>query len=93
MNRRGFLQGILAAAAAPAIVKAASLMPVFVRKETGGLLVPGWPSEMAVGNQLLTIEQITREALQILHQNLGFIARIDRDYLDKFEMAGFVRNP
>lgn len=32
MNRRGFLQGMLAAGAAPAIVKASSLMPIFVPK-------------------------------------------------------------
>ena len=46
MNRRGFLLGMLAAGAAPAIVKAANIMPIFVRKEVGGLLVPGWPAEM-----------------------------------------------
>jgi hypothetical protein len=46
MDRRGFLNAILAAAAAPAIVKAANIMPVFARRESGllvpesGLLVP-----------------------------------------------------
>lgn len=38
MNRRGFLQAILVAGVAPAIVKAESLMPIFVRR--GDLLVP-----------------------------------------------------
>ena len=41
MNRRGFLGAILAAGVAPAVVKAANIMPVFVRREVGGLLVPG----------------------------------------------------
>ena len=31
MDRRGFMQSILAAAVAPAVVRAASLMPVIVR--------------------------------------------------------------
>jgi hypothetical protein len=34
------LQAILVAAAAPAIVNASNLMPVFARKEVGGLLMP-----------------------------------------------------
>lgn len=38
MNRRGFLQAILAAAAAPAVVKAANLMPV--KALESGVLVP-----------------------------------------------------
>lgn len=40
MNRRNFLAGILAASAAPAIVRAASLMPVKVMDS--GVLVPQW---------------------------------------------------
>lgn len=39
MDRRGFLGAILAAGVAPAIVNAANLMPIFVRRE-GGLLAP-----------------------------------------------------
>lgn len=38
MNRRGFLGAMLAAAAAPAIVKAESLMPIWVPKQE--LIVP-----------------------------------------------------
>lgn len=39
MNRRGFLATMFAACAAPAIVKAANIMPIFMRRE-GGLLAP-----------------------------------------------------
>lgn len=41
MNRRGFLGAILASGAAPAIVRASSLMPVFARLDSG-LLAPTW---------------------------------------------------
>lgn len=40
MNRRGFLAGILAAGISPAIVRAASLMPVKVMDS--GIAVPTW---------------------------------------------------
>lgn len=38
MNRRLFLSAILSACAAPAIVRASSLMPIFCRSESGILL-------------------------------------------------------
>lgn len=40
MNRRSFMAAILAGGMAPAIVRASSLMPIFVRRESG-LFVPG----------------------------------------------------
>lgn len=60
MNRRGFIRGIIGLCAAPAIVRAGSLMPVKV--------IP----ELAVtsGNILLTPEMITRQVLKIYHQSL-----------------------
>lgn len=59
MNRRGFLAGILAAAAAPAIVKSGSLMPIYVPRQTiikpdefglgpGDWTVEGWIPDMRV---------------------------------------------
>lgn len=45
MNRRGFLHAMLAAGAAPAIVKAANIMPVFVRFDSG-LLVPRFMDDL-----------------------------------------------
>lgn len=56
MDRRGFLGSILALAAAPAIVRASSLMKV----APSGLMLP------ARGNQLLTIQDITNETLRVL---------------------------
>lgn len=44
MQRRSFLSGILAAAAAPAIVKADSLMPIWTPKwqRVGRVYIDGW---------------------------------------------------
>lgn len=41
MNRRSFMQSILALGMAPAVVRAESLMRTFVRRESG-LVVPEW---------------------------------------------------
>lgn len=60
MDRRGFLGSILALAAAPAIVRADSLMRLVPVETT--VVVP------SLGNRLLTIEEITREALRIAHE-------------------------
>lgn len=75
MNRRGFLQSILVAAAAPAIVRADSLMRIIPRD----LAV----MDIGVGAydvEILTIDQITREALRIAHENLLFIAGVDASF-------------
>lgn len=80
MNRRGFLGSILVAAAAPAIVRADSLMRVIPRD----LVI--LPSEQRFvtatfeGNQMLTVDQITREALKILEDNLKFMGNINAAY-------------
>lgn len=73
MNRRGFLQGILAASVAPAFVGSSVLMPV------KALAMPNL-AEVATysGNTLLTIDQVTQEALRIFHQNLQFKVDADR---------------
>lgn len=93
MNRRGFLQAMLAAGAAPAIVKAVNLMPLFVRKEAGGLLVPEWEEIPYVSG--MTYAQITREALRILHGNMEFVARVNRDFGNAKNLADriIVRRP
>lgn len=41
-----------------------------------------------MANSLLTINQITREALVVLHQKLNFIGSINRAYDDSFAKAG-----
>jgi len=68
MNRRGFIGSILAIGAAPAIVRASSLMRV------QGIIVPSLDEVVAVntGNQLLSIDLITREALRVLNKNWDF---------------------
>lgn len=80
MNRRGFLLGMLAAGAAPAIVKASNLMPVFARAESG-LIVP---AAIASGNTLITIDMIIKEALRLAHQNESFIGTLNRQFDERF---------
>ena len=41
-----------------------------------------------MANTLLTPTMITREALRILHQKLNFIGTINRQYDDRFAVAG-----
>lgn len=41
-----------------------------------------------MANTLLTIDQITREALRILHQKCNFIGNINRQYDDSFAQSG-----
>ena len=93
MNRRGFLQAILAAAAGPAIVKAANLMPVFTRASSG-LLLPTRVDTLygfaSGGSTLLTIDMITREALKILHDNLTFTSEVNMQYANAFRHANDV---
>lgn len=61
MNRRGFLGSILAACAAPAIVRADSLMRI-VPRETAVIVTP---------NALeVNWEAYTREVLRVLNNNL-----------------------
>ena len=77
MDRRGFLHGILALGAAPAIVRIGSLMPV------KSIVIPTTEEVMTIsvaGNSLLTIEQITREALRILQDNLSLVKSIKTAY-------------
>ena len=85
VSRRGFLLSMLAAATAPAIVRAASLMPI---KRIGGVIAIESIIDDAIvysglregGNTLLTISQITHEALRILEQNLTFQHSLNLDW-------------
>ena len=91
MNRRGFLRlmggGIAATVAAPYVITTPGLlMPV------KALWTPG-PYDVVVpvtGNRLLTIEMITREALEILHKNLNFVRDINNDYSESFKNANLI---
>lgn len=73
MNRRSFLGAILAAGAAPAIVKAASLMPV--RAIQFPTLAETLEINIIRGNTLLTPTLITREALRVFEKNLHWARR------------------
>lgn len=63
-SRRSILTGLVALVAAPAIVRVGSLMPV----NSG--LVPG--------NALLTVDQITREAVRLFQNGHTFRALMER---------------
>ncbi len=67
MQRRGFLGAMLAACAAPAIVRAGSLMRI---------------NPAIVGVPMVGFDQafFTREALRIAHSRLNFIANLNREY-------------
>lgn len=79
MNRRGFLRGIIAACAAPAIITTPGLlMPV------RSIAIDQAPALKLVRPEFLTLEKITREALIILHQKASFIGSINSQYDDQF---------
>lgn len=92
MNRRGFLQSILAAATAPAVVQAASLMPTTWVRSASGLFLLNEESvvlssseailNVAAVQKILTIDQITKEALRIMYDKLIFV---DTDYSTLFK--------
>lgn len=81
MTRRGFLSSILALCAAPAIVRADSLMRI-VPRET--LIVPSGMAMMMADQirvrQALTMEMITREVLRIAHEKIAFVDSLNRQF-------------
>lgn len=91
MNRRGFLHAMLAAGAAPAVVKAANIMPIFVRRDSG-LLIAESITATEIGNRLITFEEITREALRLMHKNMQFVQKVNLDYANVGERL-VIRKP
>jgi hypothetical protein len=74
VSRRGFLTGLIAA---PVVAALPEIPELWAPTKT--IFLPpagGWVR----GNQLLTIDMITREALRILGQNLEFIATVNRQW-------------
>lgn len=55
-------------------------MPVFVRKESGLIAPETVELSFVQGNTLLTINQITREALRAMHTNMELISSIRRHF-------------
>lgn len=78
MNRRGFLKAIFAAGAAPAFVKADSLMKIIVPSQ--GLILPEQEIVQSSDNQLVTLSIVTKEALKMLNQSLVFTNNINAEY-------------
>ena len=71
MNRRGFLGSIIAAAAAPAIVRVDSLMRI-VPRETGVLV------EFDPRGFSLTVEMMTEEMMRVFSKRLVFADNVNR---------------
>ena len=81
MNRRGFIKSILAAGVAPVFVGSSVLMPV------RSILVPTITEVVELnGNRLLTLHEVTIEALMAYQRTVGQVLadRIDSDILDSF---------
>lgn len=75
-SRRGFLTGLTALVAAPAIVRATSLMPIASPKDY--LLLNA--TESYSHQTLLTLRQITREAIEQWRNTNQFLDGIDQQY-------------
>lgn len=77
VGRRGFLSGLMALVAAPAIVRVASLMPCT-------------PTEVIQygGNNLLTMDMITRESVRLFTDNNAFLRSLDEQYENEFAADG-----
>lgn len=94
LSRRGFIGGLAALVAAPAIVRVENLMvlpaPTKILLPEG--LVAFNPVETAaayaVRNNLLTIDMITREAVRLFQNSNAFIKAIDRQYEEQFAVQG-----
>lgn len=77
LSRRGFFTGMVALVASPAIVRAASLMPVRA------------PQLVVRPGGLVTIDQITREAIRQLRNSNAFLKNLDSQYDGTFAKLDF----
>ena len=82
ISRRGFL-GVFGAAAVGAVLDPERLLWVPGQKTIFLPSVVPAPS-----NTFLTIDQITREALEVLRRQLVLSDRISREYGDPFDVTG-----
>ena len=71
-SRRGFIAGLTSLIAAPAVVKASSIMPV--------KLIDWSVSQPIKTNRLLTMREIMREAVRLYENSNIFIERVDSQY-------------
>lgn len=102
MNRRGFLGAILAAAVAPAIVRADALMRVIptdmafdAELGLGDVFTveefwnpTPYRVDMLYGSKLLTPPLIAREALKILNNQLTILRSVNHGVEEQYQAAG-----
>lgn len=84
LSRRGFLGGVLAVVSAPAIVRVESLMAL----PKPEILIPQVETAVEYAlrtNPLLTMEQITREAVTLFRNSNAFLMQLDNEYARDFE--------
>lgn len=79
-SRRKFITGLSALIVAPAIVRVESLMPV------RSLITP---TIIKNENDILTIQMITREAVELFNKHNEFLKNIDAQYQDRFANGGY----
>ncbi len=87
MNRRGFLGAILAAAAAPAIVKAESLMKIWVPPEPK-ILLP----DFGMGDGDFTVESFMRVPSRVLDEDWHHVAVVSKNGIRQCYVDGKVSN-
>lgn len=83
MRRRGFIVGLGALIAAPAVIRVADLMKIASLRQTFGLdLGANETTALSIyrGNRLLAIHEITRQSIEIWAQNNKFIGPFDREF-------------
>lgn len=93
-SRRGFIAGFGALLAAPVVIKASALMPVRTPLLLRELIVT-LPSSMQIGdtvtiigdNRLYTLNEITREAVQLFKNSNKFLEQITEQCEKDFELA------
>ena len=81
IQRRSFLTGLVSLMAAPAIVRASSLMPIKLFDPVQSLSAGGVNSRLA-------ISMITREAIKLFSQSNEFLRYINTQYDEEFAVTG-----
>ena len=82
-SRRGFLRGLAALVAAPAVIRVAALMPVRAYPTLEEAIIA-----TRERNTILTLNQITREAIRLWKNSNAFMQNIDSQYDAAFALDG-----
>ncbi len=91
-SRRSFLRGFGALLAAPAIVQVANLMPIrapqlVTKTEIINQVLINSGISVSRSNSLLTLDMITREAVQLFTQNNAFLQSMNKQWNSEFEFV------